>query len=246
MATKTISAWSHSALGVFESCPQRSKFAKIDRIPEPERPAPVKGGEHANDRGSRVHDHAEDFVRGKVQSQCMEMEAFHDEFIEMRNLFKKGVVVLEDMWCFNDGWTAVGPKDYENIWVRIKLDAMVFLSKVEGVVIDYKTGKRYGNEIKHAEQGQLYTLAAFLRYPELEKVTCEFWYLDQNEISSMTYTRNQAMRFLQRFNDRGLAMTTETLFKAKPNRNSCMFCPYGPEEHSNKWVNKSGHCKDGV
>jgi len=161
-------------------------------------------------------------------------------------MFDQGKVVLEDMWCFDKGWNAVGPKDFENIWVRIKLDAMVFLSPTEGVVIDYKTGRKYGNEIKHGQQCQIYQLAALLRYPELQLIHTELWYPDVKELTRVTYTRKQGLRYLKGFNERGLEMTECTYFEPKPNGNSCMFCPYSGKEFSNKWVNKSGDCEYGV
>lgn len=244
--SQTIKAWSHSALSTYESCPFRAKLAKIDKIPEPERPAPPNGSEHANDRGSRIHDWAEAFVRGQQSHQIQDMQHFKEGFNNLRTLFRQGKVTMEDMWCFSNVWNPVAPSNWEETWVRIKLDAMVHLTKKRGVVIDYKTGKKFGNEIKHGEQGQLYQLAAFLRYPELEEVIVEFWYLDKNELTQQKYTRQQGVRFLRRFDERGTRMTTDAEFKPKPSRDSCMFCPYGPKELSNKWVNKSGDCPHGV
>lgn len=245
---QTLKSWSFSALQVFESCPFRSKLAKIDKIPEPERPAPPNGKEHANDRGSRIHDHAENFVRGKTDIMLPEMLKFEQGFLNLRKLFEQDKVEMEDMWCFNDAWQDVEPNDWNNIWTRIKLDAIVFLGDNEehAVVIDHKTGKKFGNEIKHGQQLQLYALATALLFDNIEKITAELWYLDQNELTSLTFTRKQALRFLRSWNERGMKMTTETQFNPKPNKNSCMFCPYGPVEMSNKWVNKSGHCKHGV
>lgn len=243
---QTLKAWSHSALAVFESCPYRAKLARIDKIPEPARPAPPNGKEHANDRGSRIHDHCESYVRHNTDLMLPEMIPFQKGFENLRILFKQGKVEMEDMWCYDDAWRSIDPKNTADTWLRVKVDVIAFIEPDEAVVIDHKTGRKFGNEIKHGEQAQLYQLAAFLRYPELEKVTTEFWYLDQDDISTQTYTRKQGLRFLKRFNQRGTTFTTTTDFTPKPNQNSCKFCPYGPKEFSNKWVNKSGHCEYGV
>lgn len=123
-------------------------------------------------------------------------------------------------------------------WHRCKLDAAVFWSPQEATVIDYKTGRKYGNEVKHAEQMQLYQLNAFMRFPELEVVTTELWYLDQNEVSRQTFTRAQGLRFKSNFDRKGRAITTNTDWKPNPNKFSCKWCEYGP------W--NGGQCQVGV
>lgn len=126
-------------------------------------------------------------------------------------------------------------------WLRLKLDAMVMHSKTVATVIDFKTGKKFGNEIKHGEQLQLYALTTFLRYPELEEVYAELWYLDQPEggnVTSKRYTRQQALMFKPAWTKRGVKITEATDFPPNPNKFSCQWCQYGP------W--NSGHCQVGV
>ena len=117
-------------------------------------------------------------------------------------------------------------------------DATIFHTKNAATVIDYKTGRKFGNEVKHAQQAQLYQLGAFLRYPDLEEITTEIWYLDQDELSSMTFTRNQGMRFFKYWHGRMEAMYNEKEFKPTPNANSCKWCPYKP--------GKTGDCSVGI
>lgn len=232
----TISAWSYSRLVTYEQCPLRARLAYVDRIPEPERPLPPGKTEHANDRGTRVHTGAELFVQQDVEL-LPELRSFDPEFRRLRELYKQGKVSLEGEWAVDRDWNDTHWRS-SNAWGRIKLDAFVRLNKEEGVVIDYKTGKKFGNEIKHAEQGQLYQLAAFLRYPELEVIDVEFWYTDQNDLSHMRYTRDQGMRFFNNINRRAIEMTEAKDFPARPSVFSCRWCPYGP--------NGTGHCEKGV
>jgi RecB family exonuclease len=167
---KTIDKVSFSRLQNFEKCKYMAKLMYIDKIPEPERPLPPGRSEHANDRGSRVHDAAEMFVRGGVEL-IPELLRFKDEFEELRDLFEAGRVQLEGEWAVNLEWEPVAWSS-SDAWARMKLDALVFSEdKLTARVIDYKTGKRHGNEIKHTEQGQVYQLATFLRFPELEQIT---------------------------------------------------------------------------
>lgn len=231
-----LNAWSYSRLTVFEQCKQRAKLAYIDRIPEPERPLPPGKTEHANDRGHRVHEAAERFIQGDGEL-IPELNAFRTEFLRLRKLYAEGKVSLEGEWAVDRDWE---PTDWRsnNTWARIKLDAFVHLSKSHGVVIDYKTGKKFGNEVKHAEQGQLYQLAAFLRYLDMEVIDVEFWYTDQDDITHMRYTRDQGLRFFRYFDSRGEAVTTTLDFPPNPNKISCRWCPYSPRG--------TGHCEVGV
>lgn len=127
-------------------------------------------------------------------------------------------------------------------WLRLKLDAIVFLSEFEAVVIDYKSGKRFGNEMKHAEQTQLYQLVSLLRYPKLEIVHTELWYLDVDEIAHSMFTRRQGMRFLASFTSKGRAITECTEFPPNAHAFNCQknYCPYGP------WEGGTGHCLVGI
>ena len=236
MSNERIKAWSYSRLVDFEQCKLRAKLKYIDRIPEPARPLPPGKTEHANDRGTRIHDAGERFVRGGVEL-IPELKAFEAEFHDLRNKYEHGMVSLEGDWAINKDWEPVAWGD-RDAWARIKLDAFVRLSPTHAVVIDYKTGKKFGNEIKHAEQTQLYQLAAFLRYPELETIDVELWYTDQDDLTHMKYTRSQGMRFFQNFNQRGIAMTSAEEFPPSPNVFACKWCPYGPRG--------TGDCDKGV
>lgn len=233
---QTLQSWSYSRLSTFEACKYRAKLLYLDRIPEPVRPLPPGKTEHANDRGTRIHYAAETYVNSNIEL-IPELENFAEEFQRLKALYKEGKVSLEGEWAFDIDWMPSAWRA-DNTWARIKLDAFVRLSETHAVVIDYKTGRKHGNEVKHAQQGQLYQLAAFLRYPELQVIDVELWYTDQNELSHMRFTRDQGLRFLKNFTDRGMNMTTETEFPPNPNIFSCQWCPFGPDG--------TGHCQRGV
>jgi hypothetical protein len=231
-----IKTWSYSRLAIFEQCKHRAKLAFIDRIPEPPRPLPPGKTEHANDRGTRIHLAAEMYAGGKGQL-TVELEPFREEFQELRAQFKSGRATLEGDWAYDTDWVPTAWMS-DNAWLRVKCDAMVKLGDDEALVIDYKTGRKFGNEIKHAEQGQLYQLATLMKYPDLEKVTVEFWYLDQDDITKTTYTRSQGMQFYKKFDARGKDITSEVDFPPNPNKFTCRYCPYGPKG--------TGHCTVGI
>lgn len=226
-----LSTWSFSRLSVFEQCPYRAKLAWIDRIPEPERTLPPGKKEHPLDRGNRVHEAAELYVKDNV-SLLPELRAFEPEYARLREMYQQGKVSLEGEWAMDREWAPVAWRD-NNAWLRLKLDAFVRVSDYTGVVIDYKTGQKFGNEVKHADQGALYQLVSFLRYPDLERIHVEFWYLDKDDIYKATYSREQGMRFMKNFMERALKMTEADEFPPKANAYTCKWCPYGKNVGNN-------------
>jgi hypothetical protein len=177
-------------------------------------------------------------VKGDEPEQLPEMGKFKLEFERMRTLFADGKVLAEEMWCYDANWAVCGDRDWDAIKFRIKTDATVWLDPTTVVVIDYKTGKRWGNEVKHAQQAQLYALGAALRYEEIQLIHTELWYLDQDEMIPMTMRRDQALRFFKNWDTRNTTMMSCGEFTPRPNREACKWCPYGPK--------RTGHCTVGI
>jgi hypothetical protein len=218
-----IPAWSYSTWSAFQKCKYKVYLEKVEKREQLVREV---GGakEHPLDRGTRVHDAAEIFVKGEVE-MIQELKGFAPEFLHLRDLYDAGLVELEGDWAFKSDWkpTAWMSKD---AWLRAKLDALVIYG-TEAVAIDYKTGKSWGNEVAHATQGQLYQLLTFLKHPELTSVSVEFWYTDQNEITKSHFTREKGMRFFNTWQQRGDSVTKETEFRANPSDHACKWCPFG-------------------
>lgn len=225
--TSPIRSWSYSRLTDFESCPYKAKLKYVDRLAEQKAPAA--------ERGTQIHQLAEDFVVGKIKDLPKELVKFTDEFAALRAQYLAGSVSLEGEWGFDKDWNIT---DYKTAWLRMKADAVITKTPDHAIIVDHKTGKRYGNELKHGEQVQLYGIAALLRNEHIMRVTVELWYLDLDDLHSATYTRTQALKYLPQFEKRGLAITRATAFPPRPNIFSCKFCSFGPA--------KGGQCEYGV
>lgn len=274
-----IPSWSHSRLGTFEQCNYRAYLLYDQKVQEPVRPLPPGKTEHANDRGTRVHNDCEDYVSGKTDRMPPEArKCFGLEMERMRELYTEGIVSLEGEWGMSRNWepwdwrgqwvtvpTIPSGEPFEKVktlpqrpevgkvyalslkefytwvpaWLRLKLDALVFETEYSAIAIDYKTGRKFGNELKHGEQLQLYQLVTFLRYPKLEEVTTELWYFDQDELTKKTFTRDQGLRFQRSWDKRGNAITTATKFPPNGNIHSCKWCMLGEREGG------AGICKAG-
>lgn len=235
-----LKSWSHTRLARFESCKLAAKLTYIDKIPEPVRPLPPGKTEHPNERGTRLHEAAELYVQGGVELIPELAKHFTPEFERAKSLFEAKSASTEGDWAFTKDWEPTAWMS-EDTWVRIKVDLSILLDKKNAVVVDYKSGKRFGNEIKHGEQMQLYVLGTLFKHPKVQTVTSELWYLDLNELVSMTYTREQGLRFLKNFERRGNLLTACEDFPPNPNVFSCRWCPYKPVEKGG-----TGHCSVGI
>ena len=229
-------SWSFSRLGDFSKCRLMYKLKHLDKIPEPERPLPKGKSEHGNDRGTRVHSNIEEYVRGEHDALCDEANKHFGVHIDLlRRLYVDGLVEMEEAWGYCRDWEVA---EWDTAWLRMKVDALVHVSSEDAFIIDFKTGRHFGNEVTHAQQLQLYAVSTFLRYPELIEVSVADWYIDHGVVTERIFTRDQALRFKRGFDMQGKTLTDCAAWPANPNKYSCQWCPYGPEH--------TGHCPEGV
>lgn len=220
--------WSFSSLQKYEQCPHYTKLKVVDKAPMPERL-----NSSAAVRGENIHQSAEDYVSGKTNILIPELKDFKAHADSLRRLYKDGKVQLEEDWAYDLQLNPVEWKD-PTAWLRLKLDVHVELSPTTAVVIDWKSGRRFGNEVKHQQQGALYAGVSAMRLPDVSKFIVEFFYVDQNETSQVIYTRRQAQVHWANFRERALRMTTATKFPAKPSEPNCRFCDFSCSEYRNK------------
>jgi CRISPR/Cas system-associated exonuclease Cas4 (RecB family) len=175
---------------------------------------------------------------GKLPSEAAKY--FQAEFDQLRKLYLANKVTLEQECALTDTWEYVDEWNDE-AWCLIKMDSEIYTPSL-GIIIDYKTGKRRYNEVKHAEQMQLYQLAFWRKRPDLQRLRTEIWYLDlppgQN-VYAMSYTRKQGEKFQPGLNRRARKMLNDKKMSPTPNTFVCRWCPYHPERGT-------GHCKVGV
>jgi hypothetical protein len=236
---QTIDAWSFSGLLDYEACPLRARFRYKDKIKTESHPAAQ--------RGTELHFIAEHIVKADAMLPELFTKEFPDSdyatrlaefdkalnkgllqpFTDWQQGFREGNVILEEQWGMTHNWE---PCDFfgDDVWWRGMLDLLELDdNRTKGWVVDHKSGKKYGNEVKHAQQGQLYAFVAFMMYPSLETVKAQMCYLDLGEFSRpLTYTKAQASKIGARFTQRAEIMTSDTQFKAKPNKFNCRWCNY--------------------
>lgn len=248
---KQAKSSSFSRATVFEECPLKFKLMHIDKIPDP-CPELPKGQEHPLDRGIRIHTLAEHYVQGKIRGLPSELASFEDQFTMLRALYERGIVKLETPLAFDRTWNPSGYKDWENTIYRAKADATVYGPDNHIITIDFKTGKRDGNEIKHHEQCMEYAICQAMLNPEAQEFTLQLWYLDQPRSDDNPFSEVFSReRVLSRFPDmkkRHESVINARLFPAYPSRHSCFFCPYkaGSVGRKKNSYPGTGHCRRNV
>lgn len=235
--TAAVKAWSFSTLKKFENCQWAVKLGKVDKIY-------VESGEAAQ-RGSVIHDGCENWVRGNVDELPADprtkFDAFSTDFSQLRDAFREGKVTLEEKWGIRQDWSPCDWSDDE-LWGRAALDAFVHENENSCRIIDYKTGQKFGNEMKHADQGLCYALHAMHRFPELDTYKVEFWYLDDGTKMVRTFNRRQLNMLLLRYHNRGKKLTTTTDFIPCANAHTCRFCEYGSNTNREGKAYGNGAC----
>lgn len=227
--------WSFSSLMIHETCALRFKFAKVDRVPEPPRDP-----DNPMERGNRVHNRLEKYVKGEtdeMDKEAKRIDVFVPLLAHLRNLYAAGMASAEQDWLFNIDWEICAR---DKVWLWAKLDASVYDEANEHVIaIDYKTGKSLYKAVEHVQQLQLYVAIAALRFPKAERFTAELWYLDEGHIKQFSVTREEALKFIGRFDSRAQKIYNDRFFRPNPNAITCAYCPYGPKRGN-------GHCPVGV
>ena len=213
-----IPTTSFSSLSNFEKCPWHVYLSKVEKCPDVAGPAAT--------RGSEIHDKAENFIKGEGTDDVpKELMKFNYLFLDLRNRYSDGLIHVEEDWAFTREWEPTGWSE-ENTWLRMKLDALDLESPTSAIVYDWKTGRKFGNEVKHGQQALLYVISTFIKWPELEFVEANMIYTDKGEVMKTAYSRDQAMLFFDRYNLRFNQATTCVDFKPTPNASSCKWCPH--------------------
>lgn len=220
--TPKLRSWSYTTWALWKQCPLRAKFRYIDKKKEKMGPAVV--------RGNKIHTAAENIVKkGRATKATPKpLQPWVPRLLELTMLDAS----VEDPWAFNKDWEDVEWNDWDNVWVRMKLDVLVKYER-HARVIDHKTGKKYDS---HKDQGELYAMATFMRDPSIETIDVEFWYIDQKSIDVQEYWRNELPSIVQRWEQRVNRMMNDTTYLPRPS-NKCSWCSFAKS--------KGGPCKYG-
>lgn len=223
-----VRSWSFTRLMKFADCPYRVFLESVRKIKEQQTEQAA--------RGDNIHHIFEDYIQGKLPSMPKQGLHIADQLDEARHQWQTNdTTEIEEMWLYDQNWETMTDPYSKLVWARIKLDAFWRIDDSCGVVRDWKSGKKMGNEVKHTKQLQIYSIAAFLRYPGLNFIEASMEYCDQASKNRLvkTYTREQAMRFFPSWDKQATILTTCQSFRPCPSQSNCAFCPFSRERGKN-------------
>ena len=232
--TKQLTSWSYSRYRDYKRCPLFAKLKHLDKVPEGEESEAMR-------RGSAIGAMAEDYVKGVLKRLPPELRLFRTQFADMR---KQNMVNVwaEESWCFDHNWHPVEWNDWNNVWLRVKMDLCRLYPKDKLLVpIDHKTGKYRENELgSYLEQLDIYALGGFLKFPDVQTISPRLWFLDEGveypQINGeeLVYDRSELPALKKKWLANTKAMFADKSFKPKPN-DKCRWCAYS--------CAKGGSCK---
>lgn len=215
--------WSYSALEAYRSCPLKAKFRYIDKVPDP--------GNKYSKRGTEIHDQLEKVVK---EGAPVPKEA--EFFAPLLHTLAEQDPICEKMFMFTDQWKPT--ENRSEAWLYVKQDLMVVQPNEFLLTVDYKTGRKDGNEAKHVAQKIIYSIAGWILYPGLPEYIAEMWYIDHKDISSKSFTPDILEAGRARLDREISKMFDDKYFRPRPSAPVCNFCPYGPKGN--------GHCPVGI
>lgn len=228
--TGTLKAWSNSIFGAMNKCPYRVYLQNIKRL------KPKKN--EFSQRGIDLHAAAEQYVKGELIDLPEELESFSDKFDYLKSKYQEGNIFVEQQWAFDKEWNVVKWFSSDT-WYRMVVDVYIQESPTSVRLIDYKTGKKFGNEMSHNIQLCDYAVGIVSRFPETEFIKSELWYLDTGEVTIKEWPATLIKDiFKTTTTKRGLKITNTTEFLPRPSKNNCKYC--GFFDNGCKWGIKNG------
>lgn len=223
-----IDNWSFKKLKMYRQCPMQVRFQYIDRLPLPEKPAKF---EEKRLRGVKAHDDLADCINvaAPVPQEFIDFEPIIEAY---RALGAKA----EDDEYFDASWKPMTPKFTSNgfpygHWLVVKKDVRI-LTPTYSLTVDWKTGKKAGNEMDHFEQMKLYAVTEWLLHPGLPEYAVELQYLDQKDTWAHSFTPADLERHWAKFDQQVDIMMNDKVFRPKPSIPVCLYCPFNKKTGS--------------
>lgn len=176
-------AHSYTSITSFETCPRRHYLLRVVK-------AVVEPPSEALTWGNTVHKALENRLRDKTRLP-QGMASYEPYAAKLEA--KPGELLVEEPIALDADLKRVDWWD-KTAWLRGKLDVAVVNGQTAGI-FDWKTGKRKPDN----DQMQLFAALALTVYPEVEKVTTGFIWLQDGKFDKEVFTRDQKFGIWQNF-----------------------------------------------
>lgn len=211
--------WSDSKYNVKKQCDFRFYHQYIVKTK-------VEQDTYHLDSGIAVHKKGEEFLKGNIQGVPKEYFFFKDEMKEL----KRDSAVPESDIGVTYNWAKSHGTDWNNIWLRGKVDAIVDAYVDEIWTDDFKTGRVYEDKAK--QQSEIYGICLPAHYPDYSIFNFRFLYLDKNKKLEFSYTiddiKKLRAKWKRKFNDahKDIQNMLDNDDFPKSKSGLCGYCPY--------------------
>ena len=217
-----ISRWSPTLLKTWEACPKqalyRHKRVKTD-IPKSE----------AAERGIRTHAKIEEIWEGKADWSDLEIKSDPEQWRTLQEGFNGPGMVRHcelRLSCTSE-WERTGWKSPDAWLVGIADLVVIDLERpLEVVVADFKTGRRWGNEMAHMTQVMTYASMMLTDMPHVQDWVLQIWYLDDGSLLDRTLSTEAVEAFRRNLTAKGMELTSAYAFPANPTKQKCRWCDW--------------------
>jgi len=209
--TKLPQFWSFSRWDDFNKCPFMYALKHIAKVKPPE------VTNYFFERGTQIHLLSQHYIEGDIRNVPKDLQTFAEEFRAVRKLKARAEVD----YTITADWLPTTGDDFDNAWLRAKLDIEVEQAE-PFTIIDVKTG---GGRPTHEQQGELYGMLALDRW-DVDEIDTEFWYVDSGDTETMHFDRGELNGLKKTWLKRIKPMLDGRLFAKTPSKWSCEYCPY--------------------
>lgn len=217
-------ALSHSRLNDYNQCPKKFWHKYIGKTPS----FKEEGTSPHLVRGTNVHKALENYIiklrAGEQDIRVSSLTEVENAKPMINNLFSLyDTVMPEAQVSINDAWKQVEWFSKDSYYRAIY--DMICIRSSDIIIGDFKTGK-FTDYTPETGYGQLELSAAIALniWPEVPEVHTVYIYVDHKKTVKKTFTRADAPRLVQWFEQEHVKVNADTEFKAKPNE-FCKWCP---------------------
>jgi len=201
-------AHSYSSIKMYEQCPAKYKFTRIDKLSEPTGPAA--------ERGKVIHAEIEAVLKGQLELVCAELEYLLPRMDE----WKAKNAESEMEFAVDSHWNTVAFNDSSAMF-RGVIDLYYELGDT-AIVLDFKTGK----ERDYLDQVRVYATVVLATKPHIARVIPMIEFIDlQKSTEYMTFYRRDIEHMKADIQGRLNIIGHDKFFAANPS-GLCKFCHF--------------------
>jgi len=201
-------AHSYSAVKLYEQCPARYKFNRIDRLPEPSGPAA--------ERGTMIHSEIEEAIKGGLGLLSQEVIYLSPKISEWKDL----KAASELKFAIDSDWN---PVEYTSDTAMFRGIIDLYVEKDDvSTVLDFKTGK----DRDYSDQVMVYASVILASKPHIQTVKLVIEFIDLKKSTEYAaVTRQQLNEMKVSLVDRLNTLKGDKIFAPNPSF-LCKWCHY--------------------